>query len=66
MPQSLYSPDLVTADFFLFPKLKTPIKEKRFTTIEEIRDKRKIETGALGDTKKPVSKVFRGWEKMLA
>ena len=27
------------ADFFLFTKLKASIKAKRFTTIEEIKDK---------------------------
>ena len=30
MPQPPLSSDLVSADFFLFPKLKTPIKGKRF------------------------------------
>ena len=41
MPQPPYSPDLPPADFFLFPKLKTPLKGKRFATIEEIREKSK-------------------------
>ena len=39
MPQQPYSPDLALAEFFLFPKLKTPMKGKRFVTIEEIKDK---------------------------
>ena len=43
MPQPPYSPDLALAGFFLFPKLKTPIKEKRFATIE---------TRAVDNTKK--------------
>ena len=30
-------PDLAPADIFLVPKLKTPIKGKRFATIEEIK-----------------------------
>ena len=30
MPQPPYSPDLASADFSLFPKLKTPMKGKRF------------------------------------
>ena len=54
-------PFLVPADFFLFPKLKTPIKGNRFATFWG--DKRKIETGAVGDTKKSVSEGFRGLEK---
>ena len=31
-----YSPDLVPYDFWLFPKLKSPLKGKRFQTIDEI------------------------------
>ena len=30
MPQPQHTPDLAAADFFLFLKLKTPMKEKRF------------------------------------
>ena len=33
-----YSPDFSPVDVFLFPKLKTPMKGKRFTTIEEIEN----------------------------
>jgi hypothetical protein len=35
---SPYSPDLVPADIFLFPKLKTTLKRCRFQTIEEIQE----------------------------
>jgi len=31
-------PDLAPADFFLFPKLKTTLKGRRFQTIEGIRE----------------------------
>ncbi|UYV71883.1 hypothetical protein LAZ67_9000872 [Cordylochernes scorpioides] len=31
MPQPPYSPDLVPCDFFLFPKLKRPMKGRRYT-----------------------------------
>ena len=31
-----YSPDLVPWDFWLFPKLKSPLKWKRFQTINDI------------------------------
>ena len=34
-----YSPDLDPADFFLFAKLKTTLKGRRFQTIEEIQEK---------------------------
>ena len=47
MPQPPYSPDLAPADFFLFPKLKTPMKGKRFATIEEIKEKSKQELLAI-------------------
>ena len=36
--QPLYSLDLVPCDFWLFPKLKSPLKGKRFQTINEIQE----------------------------
>ena len=45
MPQPAYSPDLAPVDFFLFLKLKTPMKGKLFSTIEEIKE------SPVGDTK---------------
>ena len=36
--QHPYSPDLVPCDFWLFPKLKSPLKGKRFQTIDEIQE----------------------------
>ena len=33
-----YSPYLNPCDFWLFPKLKSPLKRKRFQTISEIQD----------------------------
>ena len=38
VPQSPYSPDLAPADFFLFPKLKSSIKGRRFQTVEDIKE----------------------------
>ena len=35
--QPPYSPDLVPCNFWLFPKLKSPLKGKRFQTIHEIQ-----------------------------
>ena len=52
------------ADFFLFPKQKTPNKGKRFDTIEEIKEKSKQQEEV--DTKKRVTAVFRRSQKMLA
>ena len=36
--QPLYSPDLAPCDFWLFPKLKSPLKGKRFQTVDEIQE----------------------------
>ena len=33
-----YSPDLAPCNVWLFPKLKAPLKEKRFKTIDEIQE----------------------------
>ena len=33
-----YSPDFVPCNFWLFQKLKSPLKEKRFQTISEIQE----------------------------
>ena len=53
--------ELGTLYFFFFSKLKTPMKGKRFAAIEG--EKRKIETGAVGDTKKYVSKkCSKNWK----
>ena len=60
MPQSLYSPDSA-ADFFLFPKLKTPMKGKRFAKIEEIEEKFKHELSAI--PKSAFQKFFKDWKK---
>ena len=32
------SPDLAPCNFWLFPKLKSPLKEKKFQTIAEIQE----------------------------
>ena len=36
-PQPPYSPDLAPCDFWLFPKLKRPLRGNRFESIEEIQ-----------------------------
>ena len=38
VPHPPYTPDLTPADFFLFPKLKTTLKGRRFQTIAEIQE----------------------------
>ena len=46
-----YSPDLVPCDFWLFPKLKSPWKGKRFQTFNEIQEN---PTGQLMATRRTV------------
>ena len=36
--QPLYSPHLTPCDFWLFPKLKSPLKGKRFQVVNEIQE----------------------------
>jgi transposase len=38
VPHPPYSPDLAPVDFFLFPKLKSSLKGRRFQTVEEIEE----------------------------
>jgi len=37
LPHPPYSPDLAPCDFFLFPKLKTHLKEHNFGTVENVQ-----------------------------
>ncbi|UYV68829.1 hypothetical protein LAZ67_6001150 [Cordylochernes scorpioides] len=43
MPQPPYSPDLAPCDFFWFPKLKRPMKGRRYATLDEIKTASKEE-----------------------
>ena len=61
MPQLSYSPDLASANFFLFPNLKTSMKGKRFPTIEEIKEKSKQKL--LPIPKSAFQKCFEDWKK---
>ena len=48
--QPPYSPDLMLCDFWLFPKLKSPLKVKRFQTINEIQEHKTGQLMAIGRT----------------
>ena len=48
--QPPYSPDLAPSDFWLFPKLKSPLKGKRFQTISEIQEITTVQLMAIGRT----------------
>ena len=48
--QAPYIPDLVPFDFWLFPKLKSPLKGKRFQTVDEIQGNTMGQLTAIGRT----------------
>ena len=59
MTQPFYSPDLAPCDFWLFPKLKSPLKGKRFQTVSEIQENT---TGQLmASVRSPGSYFERDW-----
>jgi len=60
-PNPPYSPDLAPADFFLFPKLKTTLKERRFQTIEEIKEN--VVRELLAVTVSVFQEAFKQWKK---
>jgi transposase len=61
VPLPPYSPDLAPADFFLFPKLKTTLKGRRFQTIEEIQENATRELRAI--TESAFQEAFQQWKK---
>ena len=54
-----YSPDLASCDFWLFPKLKRPLRGLRFDTIEEIQAESKKALKAI--LKIEFNKCFDNW-----
>jgi len=61
VPHPPYSPNLTPADFFLFPKLKTTLKERRFQTIEEIQENAIRELRAI--TESAFQEALQQWKK---
>ncbi|UYV74744.1 hypothetical protein LAZ67_12000768 [Cordylochernes scorpioides] len=59
MPQLPYSPDLAPCDFFSFPKLKRPMKGRRYATLDEIKTASKEE---LKKIKNDFLKCFEDWK----
>ena len=60
MAQPVHWTGLASADFFLYPTQKTPIKGKHFATIEEIKEKSKQELFSI--TKTAFHKCFEDWK----
>lgn len=61
IPQAPYSPDMAPCDFFLFPKLKLPLRGKHFETIEAIKENSKRELKAI--PKEAYEKCYKDWKK---
>ena len=55
-----YSPDLVPCDLWLFPKLKWPLKGKRFQTIDEIQENTMGQLMVIGRTVRSQCSYFEG------
>ncbi|UYV61909.1 hypothetical protein LAZ67_1007037 [Cordylochernes scorpioides] len=60
MPQPPYSPDLAPCDFLLFPKLKRPMKVRRYATLDEIKTASKEELKMI--FKNDFLKCFEDWK----
>ncbi|XP_076176639.1 protein GVQW3-like [Ptiloglossa arizonensis] len=60
MPQPPYSLDLASCDFFLFPKLKRPMKGRRYATLDEIKTASKEELKRI--QKNDFLKCFEDWK----
>ena len=57
-----YSPDLAPCNLFLFPKLKRPMKGRRFATIEKIKTASPEELKTI--PKSSHQKCFKDWKKL--
>ena len=55
LTQPHYSPDLAPCDFWLFPKLKSRLKWKRFQTISKIQENTTGQFKAIGRTEVPIA-----------
>ncbi|UYV76007.1 hypothetical protein LAZ67_13002113 [Cordylochernes scorpioides] len=60
MPQPPYSPDMAPCDFFLFPKLKRPMKGRRYAMLDEIKTASKEELKKI--FKNDFLKCFEDWK----
>ncbi|UYV71241.1 hypothetical protein LAZ67_8002358 [Cordylochernes scorpioides] len=60
MPLPPYSPDLAPCDFFLFSKLKRPMKGRRYATLDEIKTASKEELKKI--LKNDFLKCFEDWK----
>jgi hypothetical protein len=57
-PYPTYSPDLAPRDFFLFPKMNSKLKGRRFQDVTEIQEQSLTVLHAI-----PKSQCFQQWQK---
>ena len=58
--EPLYCPDMAPGNFWLFPKLKSPLKGKRFQTIDEIQENTTEQLMVTGKTVRSQGTYFEG------
>jgi hypothetical protein len=61
IPHPPYSPDLVSCDFFLFPKMELKLKGRQFDTIEEVQAKLQRVLDTL--TEKNFQEALKKWRR---
>lgn len=67
IPHPPYSPDMAPCDFFLFPKLKSTMKGRRFQTIDDIKINTEKELKAISKTayQECPEKWKRRWQRCI-
>ena len=68
VPQPLYSRDLASCDFWLFPQLKEKLRTGRYETIEEMKEPlmKNIDTLTLEDFHDAFQKLLKRYNKCIA
>ena len=61
VPKHPYSPDLGLTDFFLFPKLKSVQKRRRFESVEEIKENSLVQLRSIPE--ETFQECFQKWKK---
>ena len=63
LPRPPYKPDHAPCDFFLFPRIKKELKEKRFDKVENLA--RAVQAVAETIPKADYEKSFQNWQNRL-
>jgi [histone H3]-lysine36 N-dimethyltransferase SETMAR len=63
LPHPPYSPDLAPCDFFLFPKIKKELKNKKFESVENLA--RVVQAITFGIEKEEYHRAFEDWRRRL-